>query len=216
MKVINNGATVHNNCGGIDIRRRHNVEDRMLLLTVGRLVVRKGHDNVIAALPLIKKKIPGVHYLIVGDGSHRKNLEEQVMSAGLCNNVTFVGYVPCEELGAYYCACDLFIMISRELPGSVEGFGIVYLEAGAVGKAVVAGRSGGTSDAVIDGETGVLVEPENVEEVSAVVTGLLLDPQQRELLGSNGKRRVLQEYSWGSVAERFGDLFQEISDGINN
>jgi phosphatidylinositol alpha-1,6-mannosyltransferase len=215
IKVINNGATAFND-NGINIKSKYNVKNKMLLLTIGRLVVRKGHDNVIAALPSIKNKIPNVHYLIVGDGPNRKSLEKQVKIAGLANDVTFAGYAPYEELGAFYHACDLFIMLSRELPGNVEGFGIVYLEAGAAGKAVVAGRSGGTSDAVIDGETGILVAPENTVEITTVVSDLLRDPQKRKLLGNNAKRRVLQEYSWKSVAKKYGDLFQKIVEENKN
>lgn len=209
IEVINNGATIHS-VNELDVRARHGLQGKALLLTVGHLNIRKGHDKVIEALPLIRKKVPNVHYLIVGEGPNRKRLEEQAGSAGLTDKVTFVGYVPDDELGAYYKASDLFIMLSRELPGNAEGFGIVYLEAGGLEKAVVAGRSGGTADAVIDGQTGVLVDPEDIGDVAAVVSELLLDPKKRERLGLNGKRRVAEEYTWDKVAKKVGDLLCRI------
>src|SRR5262249_14775190 len=131
-----------------------------VILTVGSLVERKGQDMIIRALPLIANAVPGVSYLIVGDGPYKANLKTLVTSMGLQDRVVFTGRVSDEELPEFYALSDVFAMPSRACLDSndVEGFGMVFLEAGATGKPVVAGRSGGIEDAVVDGVTGLLVD----------------------------------------------------------
>ena len=128
---------------------------------------RKGHDRVIESMPAIIQSLPNAVYLIVGDGPERKRLEQLSSQLGMSEYVVFVGSVQGSGLlNEYYNMCDQFIMISRELPkGDAEGFGIVYLEAASAGIPVIAGNSGGVGEAVLDGVTGLLVDPESTREI---------------------------------------------------
>jgi phosphatidylinositol alpha-1,6-mannosyltransferase len=186
------------------VRQRHGLQGKKCILTVGRLVERKGFDTVIRALPAILEVVPEAHYLIVGRGPVESGLKHLAADLGLEQHITFVGYVPDNELAAYYQTSDLFVMISREIPGKgdVEGFGIVYLEANLLGKPVVAGRSGGVADAVMDEETGLLVNPCDLGEVSAAVTRLLSDPALAHRMGETGRARVLSDFTGATAARR--------------
>lgn len=187
-----------------EVRKRHSLENKRCILTVGRLVERKGHDTVISVLPTILKAIPEAHYLIVGRGPHEAVLRRLVEERHLERYVTFAGNIPDGELPGYYQACDVFAMISRELPhkGDIEGFGIVYLEANYFGKPVVAGRSGGVPDAVIHGKTGLLVDPADPKETAKAIIELLRDEALARNLGQIGKERVLREFSSAAAAEK--------------
>jgi phosphatidylinositol alpha-1,6-mannosyltransferase len=172
-----------------------------IVLTVGNLVERKGHDMIIRALPAISKEVPGVTYVIVGDGPYRKNLERLASSLGVGNHIVFAGRVTDEDLPKFYALSDVFAMPSRMRPGSndVEGFGIVFLEASASGKPVVAGRSGGMEDAVLHGITGLLVDPADEEDIARTLVDLLTDDELRARLGKQGRDRVQKEYTWDIV-----------------
>jgi phosphatidylinositol alpha-1,6-mannosyltransferase len=186
------------------IRERYDLKDKRCILTVGRLVERKGHDVVIRALNTVLESIPNVHYLIVGSGIMEDSLKRLVAELSLQKHVTFVGYVPDDELSAYYQVCEVFAMISREIPekGDLEGFGIVYLEANLLGKPVVAGSSGGVTDAVINEETGILVDPHSPDEVAAAIIRLLSTPELAKRLGETGRRRVMRDFRSAVIARR--------------
>lgn len=195
-----------------DVRRKYGLPKKKCILTVGSLDERKGQDTVLKALPTILEQIPEAHYLIVGSGRSEQYLRSLVNDLGLSDSVTFAGRVADEELGAYYEASDVFVMISREIPanGNIEGFGIVYLEANLFGKPVVAGRSGGVEDAVIHGETGLLVDPHSSAEVSRAILDLLNNPEQAKHLGETGRYRVLRNFSGdvltGKVMDKLSSL----------
>jgi len=195
-----------------ELRRVHGLSDRPVILTVARLIERKGCDKVIESLPLILSRFPQTVYLIVGDGPDRPRLEKLRHSLGLENSVIFTGFVPQDDLAVYYKMATLFVMVSRQSPGShdVEGFGIVYLEANACGLPVVAGRTGGVPDAVLDGRTGYLVDPLNGEAIAAAIIRLLESPQLREQLGSLGRERAVREFSWGQLSHRLQQLTEEV------
>jgi phosphatidylinositol alpha-1,6-mannosyltransferase len=177
---------------------------RRIILTVGRLVERKGHDIVIKALPQALARFPDLIYVIVGDGPARASLSALVDKSNLSEHVFFAGEVPDDVVIQYYQACDVFIMVSRahEERGDVEGFGLVYLEANACGKPVIGGRSGGVPDAVLDGVTGVLVDPTDVDDVAAAIIKLLTDKGYTRRLGENGRRRVETEMNWDNTVAR--------------
>ena len=185
------------------LKNRLHLDGKRVILTVGSLVERKGHDVVIRALPEILTHIPEAHYVIVGTGPREGYLRELVRDLLLGSRVTFVGLVPERDLGSYYAACDVFAMISREIPGrgDAEGFGIVYLEANLFGKPVVAGRSGGVQDAVCDGLTGILVDPQEPADVAKAIVGLLRTPGLAKRLGERGRRRAVEEFD-GKVASQ--------------
>jgi len=183
---------------GFEIRQRHKLAGPVLL-TVGRLQRRKGQDRVIQALPEVKKVFPTISYLIVGSGEDAAYLQNLSYECGVADHVVFAGKIPDSELPAYYAACDVFVMPNRQIGEDIEGFGMVYLEAGAAGKPVIGGKSGGTSDAIVDGVTGLRVNGENLEDLCAAIMTFLRDPQQAKCLGENGRQRVLNDCTWEQV-----------------
>lgn len=184
------------------IRDRHGLGKEPVLLTVGRLQRRKGQDMVIRALPGIRRRIPGAMYVIVGTGEEEGYLRDLAGEAGVSDHVIFAGAVPADELAAYYAACDVFVMPSRQIGPDIEGFGIVYLEAGAAGKPVVGGKTGGTEDAIADGVTGLLVDGESPEAIEAAVARLLSNPGEAARMGENAQARAAAEFGWDSIAQR--------------
>jgi phosphatidylinositol alpha-1,6-mannosyltransferase len=174
------------------------------LLTVGRLVSRKGIDTVLQALPSLQQQFPTLCYEIVGDGPDRERLQTLVAKLGLDSAVKFLGKVSDANLLAAYRRADIFVMPTREEKeiASMEGFGIVYLEASACGLPVVAGRSGGVAEAVRDGETGYLVEPDNPVALAETLSHLLIDEDLRRRLGQNGRRWVETEMNWDRAARQ--------------
>jgi phosphatidylinositol alpha-1,6-mannosyltransferase len=180
-------------------RHRHRV-----ILTTGNLVARKGHDVVIRALARLQVDVPDVVYLIVGDGPHRGELERLAGLLGVRDRVVFAGRVPDAELPAFYILGDVFVMVSRERreESDVEGFGLVYLEAGACGKAVVGGRSGGIPEAIADGVTGLLVDPSDPDDVARALAGILNEDGLAARLGAAGRARVEREFTWAHAAHR--------------
>ncbi|MDD4013855.1 MAG: glycosyltransferase, partial [Candidatus Omnitrophica bacterium] len=170
------------------VRAKHGISGTSkVILSVSRLVPRKGHDAVIKSMRGIKDDFPHLVYLIAGEGSERPRLEKLAKEAGLSDRVIFAGKVPDPELVHYYNACDIFILLPRFIPqnGDAEGFGIVFLEAGACGKPVIAGRSGGVAEAVKDNETGMLVDPEDTARIREAIKRLITDEAYAERLGKN-------------------------------
>ncbi len=192
---------------GLDDRRvraRYGLNGQRVILTVSRLDDYKGHDVVIRALSKVRTSLGPVRYVIAGRGPEEARLRALARDLGCSDDVTFAGYVPEDDLASLYAACDLFVMPSRSLPwGDFEGFGIVFLEAGACGKPVIGGRSGGVPEAVIDGVTGILVNPTDVDELSAAITRLLADRGEAMRLGTQGRRRTEQLASaWTAAVAR--------------
>ena len=186
---------------GIDISdlvREYDLEKKKTIMTVGRLVPRKGNDTIIKCLKRVIEKIPNVVYLIIGEGPNKQNLEVLVKELGLRENVIFAGYVSDEDLPKYYNLCDLYVLPNRETGDfdTIEGFGITFVEAGACGKPVIGGRSGGTSDSILDGVTGVLVEPQDEEMLVNRIIELLVNHELANRLGSQGRERVFEKFRW--------------------
>jgi phosphatidylinositol alpha-1,6-mannosyltransferase len=187
-----------------------------VMLSVGRLVdAYKGHDMVIRAMPLILAKAPGTRYVIVGDGPLRASLARLAASLGVADAVRFVGEVTDDEVDAWYRRCDVFVLASREseVSGGAEGYGLVFVEASLHGKPLVGGRSGGIPDAVIDGETGLLVDPLDPGDIADAVTRMLSEPDLAARLGRAGRRRVLEELSWPRYSEQFARLLAQVAAG---
>ena len=193
-------------CGGADVRRELGLGDRPVVVCVSRLVPRKGQDVLIRALPSIRAQVPDVCLLLVGGGPARKRLQR--MAGDLPVIVT--GSVPWSRLPAYYDAGDVFAMPCRDRLGGleVEGLGIVFLEASATGLPVVAGRSGGSPDAVVHGETGYLVDGRSVSEVAETVTSLLLDRKRARSMGGQGRAWVTDLWRWDVQASRLAALLR--------
>ncbi len=194
--------------GGEEIRARHGLTGRPVVVCVSRLVPRKGQDALVHAWPRVLRAVPDAALLLVGGGPYRADLERLAADRGVAGSVVFTGSVPWEELPAHYDAGDVFAMPCRTRRGGldVEGLGIVYLEASATGLPVVAGDSGGAPDAVLDGETGVVVRGRSVPDVAAALVDLLTDPGRARKMGERGREWVEREWRWGIQAERLGVL----------
>lgn len=187
---------------GIDpraVRANLGLDGGPWILTVSRLEWHKGIDTVIRALPTIRAQHPGTRYAVAGVGPRQGELEQIAGQAGVRHAVKFLGFVPDDLLPALYNAVDLYVGASRYHDLLVEGFGISLVEASASGIAVVGGRSGGVADAVRDGETGLLVDPEQPAAVAAGVNRLLGDETLRRRMGAAGRRAVETYYNWDRV-----------------
>lgn len=184
--------------------KRHNLYNKKVLLTLSRLDLNKGFDKMINLMPEILKKYPDAVYLIVGKGPEERHLKKLAAKIS-SENIIFVGEIPDEELPLYYASCDIFILLTREVPskGYVEGFGIVFLEASACGKPIVAGRAGGSSEAVADKTTGFVVDSKNDKEILSSIEKLLEDENLRDRMGSSGRKRVEKEFNWDIKREQF-------------
>lgn len=183
-------------------------DDALLLLSVGRLSRRKGFDTVIRSLPALLDGGLDVHYAIIGIGEDDAYLRGLADELGVVERVHRLGHVPMDDLPRWYNACDLFVLANRQVGGDTEGFGMVFVEAGACGKAVVAGTAGGTGSAVIDGVTGLRVDAAAVAPVAAALRDLLADRATREGLGAAGLARAREELTWDAVALRTRALCQ--------
>jgi phosphatidylinositol alpha-1,6-mannosyltransferase len=194
--------------GGALVRRRHGLGDRPVVVCVSRLVPRKGQDVLVRALPALRRRVPGTVLLLVGGGPDLPRLRRLAAEHGVADEVVTTGSVPWEELPAHYDAGDVFAMPCRTRRGGleVEGLGIVFLEASATGLPVVAGRSGGSPDAVREGETGHVVDGRSLREVTDAVAGLLLDPARARALGAAGRAWVERDWRWDVVAQRLRGL----------
>ncbi len=165
---------------------------------------------MLEALPAIRARVPGVRWVVVGDGPLRAELEARAARLGIRDIVTFAGAVSDAERDAWLDRAHVFAMPSRLPPGGAggEGFGIVYLEAGAHGLPVVAGAAAGAVDAVLDGETGLLVAPNDPAAVAGAIADLLLDRDRARRLGEAGARRAAQ-LSWPRMVARVEDVLLE-------
>jgi len=181
---------------------KYGLSGKRIILTVSRLVARKGIDKVIEVMPKIYEQFKDVMYVIVGDGPDIERLGKMSQERNLQNIVRFVGEVPDSELPKFYSIAEIFAMPSRQIGSDVEGFGIVYLEANLYGLPVIGGRSGGVPEAVIDQRTGLLVNPENTEEIYSAIRDLLSNPDWAKTLGENGRIRAENDFQWRKETEK--------------
>ena len=183
------------------LRSRYGLRQGPVLLSVSRLVPMKGHDVVIDALQHLLGRFPDLLYLVVGQGPERPALEERARARGVAPHVRFAGAVPAEELAAHYHLATLFVQLSRatdEYDG-LEGFGLTFLEAASHGIVSIGGRSGGVPEAIAEGESGLLVPPEDAAAFTAMAARLLEDRGERRRL-SEGARRWAAAHSWEASA----------------
>jgi phosphatidylinositol alpha-1,6-mannosyltransferase len=173
------------------LRRRFGLEGKRVILTLARLSERKGHDMVVRALKQVAACTPEVHYLVVGRGDPAR-LRALAAAEGVGDRLTVVPYVEDSELPALFNLAEVYVMVSRVDPATreVEGFGIVYLEAAASGRPTVGARVGGAVDAIEDGVTGILVDPNATSEIAGAIAGLLSDPSRAAAMGLAGRERV--------------------------
>ncbi|HXE75803.1 MAG TPA: glycosyltransferase family 4 protein [Candidatus Xenobia bacterium] len=182
----------------------------LTLLSVSRLEAaeraNKGILHVLEALPELRRRFPKLRYVVVGDGDDRAWLEQRTRELGVAESVVFTGFLSREDLSRQYAACDVFV-----LPSDQEGFGIVYLEAMAHHKPVVASRAGGAPEVVTDGETGLLIEHGNQAALVTALSTLLASPERRQQLGAAGFARLQQHYTFEHFRARLHGLLAQFS-----
>jgi phosphatidylinositol alpha-1,6-mannosyltransferase len=193
------------------LRKELSIEDKKVIVSVGRLVHRKGQDHLIEAMPEILKSVPDAHLLMVGKGPYLEHLAKLVAINKLENHVSFIGRIQYEDLPKFICAGDVFAMPSRSrLAGlEVEGLGIVYLEASSCGLPVIAGSSGGAPDAVIDGVTGFVVDGTNNQQIAKAAIELLNDPEKAQQMGTAGRQWIIDNWRWEIWSARFNELLRQ-------
>lgn len=181
--------------------------DPPILLSLGRVVERKGQDMVIRALPALLKSHPNLQYWIAGRGAFTPRLQALATSLGVADHVRFLGFIPDAERAALYQRCTVYLMPSRTIQkqGDFEGFGITYLEANASGRPVIGGRSGGVADAVEDGTSGFLVDPESPSDIATITSRLLSDRDLCRRIGLQGRARVEQAFTWAHATRAVAD-----------
>ena len=192
------------------LRRELKLEEKRVIVSVGRLVHRKGQDHLIQAMPEILKSVPSAHILMVGQGPYLSHLKKLVQELNLLDHVSFIGRIQYAQLPQYICAGDIFAMPSRSrfFGLEVEGLGIVYLEASACGLPVIAGSSGGAPDAVLEGVTGVVVDGEDNQDIAAAAIKMLNDLDGSKAMGLAGREWIIKNWGWEIWSERFNKLLQ--------
>jgi len=211
------------------LRKKYNLEDKIVLFSIGRLVKRKGFDTVLEVLSEAQKAVPNLFYIIAGDGPDKVYLKEKARGV---NNVIFLGRIEDSDKFDWLAACDIFIMPSREIrlattilqsggqangdhknddlaTGDFEGFGIVYLEASLAQKPIIAGDTGGVKDAVKSGYSGILVDPKNKKRLAEVIIGFSQNEKLREDLGRQGRKRAINEFNWKRQVEKFYNIINK-------
>jgi phosphatidylinositol alpha-1,6-mannosyltransferase len=181
------------------------------IVVISRLEERyKGHDVLLRSLPLIRSRVPAAHLHVIGDGPLRGHLEALAAGLGVGEAVSFHGRVTDEERDEIVRRASVFALLSRvDALGSGEGFGIVYVEAGRLGLPVVAGRAAGAVEAVRDGETGILVDPDDHVGAADAIVSLLADPELAERLGAAGRERA-RARSWQRAAGEVEDVLDRV------
>jgi glycosyltransferase involved in cell wall biosynthesis len=183
------------------LRARLNLGDAPVLITVARLVPHKGQDFVIRALAALRDEYPDLRYLMVGDGHYESVLRELARELGVSDRVIFAGLLSDNELPEAYATSTVYVGLSRiDREINAEGFGIAFVEAAASGVPAIAGDSGGVRSAVRDNETGIVVNPTNVEGITAAIRSLLRNADKRAAMGRAGRAAVESHYNWDRVA----------------
>ncbi len=189
-------------------------KNKFVLLSVGRHVSRKNFDNVIKAIKNIKEKDPNadILYYLIGEGETTQRLKELTIQFGLSNEIKFLGYTSKEVRNKFYKLSDLFLMPSSKEPESIEGFGIVFIEANYFKCPVIGTFSGGISEAIVDGETGFLVREKNVDDLVEKILFMYNNRDLCRAMGLKGFERVLKDFNWNNIVDEYFKAFNQILD----
>ena len=220
MPVISDTSKLVKIAPGIDVKHfspseidlklieKFRLQNRRVIVSVGRLVHRKGQDKLIEAMPEVLKKYPDAVLLLVGQGPIKSMLDKLIRHHGLENHVIFTGRIQFEDLPKYIQLGEIFAMPSRDrfFGLEVEGLGIVYLEASACGVPVIVGKSGGAPDAVIENKTGLTVDGTNPTEIAETVCKLLSDKKLARQMGDEGRKWVVENWRWEIWSDKFNKL----------
>jgi phosphatidylinositol alpha-1,6-mannosyltransferase len=214
VEVVNPGVDTktwkHENMETLEgLKNKYNLENKIILLSVGRLVKRKGFDKSLESLPSVLKQVPNLMYTIIGKGPEIENLKFKIENLGLKKNCILITNTTDNERNLWYQASDIFIMPSRNIGGDFEGFGIVFLEANLSGKPVIAGDSGGVGDAVENAVNGLLVDPEDTGDITYAIIKLAKDKELRKKLGEQGRERAINEFNWAKQVEKIYQIINK-------
>lgn len=193
-----------------EIRTALGWNERPVILTVGRLQERKGHDMMIKALPAIKEQVPDILYAIIGDGEQRPLLDSLVNKLGLIENVMFMSEISDDQMIQCYQQCNLFILPNRTVGRDIEGFGMVLVEAQACGKPVIAGNSGGTAETMLVGESGYIVDCTSVGSMVEQIIPILKDTKLASRMGARGCAHVNVNLDWQGLSQQAKQLFEKV------
>ncbi len=191
------------------LKQKYGYADKKIIITITRLIELKAVDTVLRAMPHLIEEFPNLLYLVVGDGSYKNELVKISRELNLEKQVKFLGKVPYEQVNEYYNLSDIYVMPSKKMGERTEAFGIVFLEANACGKPTIGSRTGGIADAVLDEQTGLLVEERNPKELAEAIRRLLRDDALRKRMGEAGRKRVETEANWDAVAQRIYGLIEQ-------
>lgn len=194
-----------------DVKKRlineYDLKDKKIILSIGRMVKRKGFDTVIKSMNLVTKSVDNAVYIIAGGvGNYENEIRKTVKKYNQKNNITIISNPTNDEIAALYDLCNVFIMPSRKIGADVEGFGIVYLEANLFEKPVIGGASGGVSEAIINDKTGLLVDPESVGEIKDAIVKLLNNEGVAKTMGVYGKKRVDEQFTWNAQVKKLQNI----------
>ena len=202
-----------------DLLQKYQLQNKKVFLTVSRLVDYKGIDRCLMALKNVIAQHANVTYLICGEGEDRRRLESIARDCGVQKNVVFTGPVPPERLRDHYHLCDTFVLVSRNdwITPNVEGFGLVVLEAAACGRPSIVGKSGGMEDTLVPQQTGWVVDPESIDEITEAMLDSLDHPDKNQAFGRHARDRVVTECSWKKMAESiFNTLRKQMKHHVRN
>jgi len=205
IELQNNGVDLKKYSGdvSVDARQKNNLPKGPFVFACGRLVERKGFDKLIEAWPEVAAAVPGIKLVIGGKGPLEAVLQERIVDLDLADTVQMMGWMSEAAMAAAYGLAEVFTMPNRTMPdGDTEGFGLVFLEAAAMGTPSVGGRAGGAVDAIIDGKTGILVDGYNEHEISAALIRLLTDIQLCETMAAHAQAYARSQ-GWQSKTDEF-------------
>ena len=191
-----------------DLIEKYRLDGRRVIVSVGRLVHRKGQDELVKAMPKILEQFPDAILLFVGEGPIKQMLFNSAKQLGVLPKVVFAGRVSHHELPDYICLGEIFAMpVRSRFSGlEVEGLGIVYLEASACGLPVIVGNSGGAVDAVLDKKTGLLVDGTKSDQIADAICELLANPERAKQMGAAGRDWVINNWQLSSWSEKFNKV----------
>ncbi len=204
-KIVIANPCVEEFQGEIKLPKKNITEGKNILFSISRLMNRKGIDRVIEIMPEITAKFPNMIYVIAGTGPDEESLKKQAKDQ---DNIMFLGKISEAEKWGWLKNCDIFIQPTREEDGNFDGFGIVYLEANLMEKPVIAGDSGGVRDAVENGLNGLLVDPENNEDIKNAIIKLTKDKNLAKKLGEQSRERVKTKFIW---SEQIKNIYNKIN-----
>ena len=212
LKVIHNGISKNLILREVDhaevelLKKKYNIKDSdKIILTVSRLVQGKGQDKVIEALSIVRKKFENFKYIIAGEGSYEKALNDLVKSKQLQDKIIFAGPVRHEEVWNFYDSCDIFAMVNRTISNkeNIEGLPNVLIEAAARGKPIITGTDGGSGEAVEHGETGYVTDGDNAEQIAKYIIELFSDEDKNREFGAKGRQKMLDEFTEEEMIKRY-------------